>query len=240
MRDSSDRIWNSITSNNPPANPSGIEPNTKNQINKNDQPADLIKSSQLDQQPLTHVPLSGIKQHLVAGYTEIVLDRVRRGWSCHLLTNLFPQLPGPRPAVMNRMKDQAQRMYSILVTRINRKPSSATIDELPILIGAVDLPVAKNSPSTGPLVRCNDGLHFHAVLLIPRHSRLKTSLAEHFEQHSAHYTGSGTRIQRIHVKPVVESHERVIDYVLKTITNGRLSYDDAMLVLPRARQELAD
>jgi hypothetical protein len=37
---------------------------------------------------------------------------------------------------------------------------------------------------------------------------------------------------------VVENHERVVDYVLKTILNGRLSYDEAVLVLPRSRDEL--
>jgi hypothetical protein len=33
-------------------------------------------------------------------------------------------------------------------------------------------------------------------------------------------------------------HERVVDYVLKTVLNGRLSYDEAVLVLPRSRGEL--
>jgi hypothetical protein len=30
----------------------------------------------------------------------------------------------------------------------------------------------------------------------------------------------------------------VIDYVLKTVLNGRVSHDEALLVLPRARGEL--
>jgi hypothetical protein len=33
-------------------------------------------------------------------------------------------------------------------------------------------------------------------------------------------------------------HRRVVDYVLKTVLNGRLSYDEAVLVLPRSRGEL--
>ena len=40
------------------------------------------------------------------------------------------------------------------------------------------------------------------------------------------------------VEPVVSDHCRVVDYVLKTVLNGRLSYDEAVLVLPRARGEL--
>ena len=43
---------------------------------------------------------------------------------------------------------------------------------------------------------------------------------------------------RIDVRPVVGDHERVVDYVLKTVLNGRLSYDEAVLVLPRSRDEL--
>jgi hypothetical protein len=141
---------------------------------------------------------------------------------------------------MDEMKDQVERLYSVLVTRVTRRPKYARIDDLPILIGAIDLPVQKNKPTSAPLVRTNEGLHFHAILLIPRRSRLKESIAEHFERHSARYTGSGTRIQRIHIKPVIENHARAVDYVLKTITKGRLSYDDAMVILPRARQELRD
>jgi hypothetical protein len=36
----------------------------------------------------------------------------------------------------------------------------------------------------------------------------------------------------------VENHTRVVDYVLKTVLNGRLSNDEAILVLPRSRGEL--
>jgi hypothetical protein len=34
------------------------------------------------------------------------------------------------------------------------------------------------------------------------------------------------------------NHERVVDYALKTVTKGRMSYEDAILVLPRSRGEL--
>lgn len=42
----------------------------------------------------------------------------------------------------------------------------------------------------------------------------------------------------MHVQPVVEDYQRVIDYVLKTVLNGRLHYDEAVLVLPRSSGEL--
>jgi hypothetical protein len=181
---------------------------------------------------------SHAKADLVDGYTQLVTDRVRAGWSCNLVTFLFSQLPGPRTTVISRMKDEVHRVYSTLLTRVHRKPRTATTDELPVLIGVMDLPVHKHNKSSGPLVLCNGGLHVHALMLMPPVSRLKESLADHFREKPDLYTGLGSAIQRIDVRPVVGDHERVVDYVLKTVLNGRLSYDDAVLVLPRSRGEL--
>lgn len=33
-------------------------------------------------------------------------------------------------------------------------------------------------------------------------------------------------------------HERVVDYVFKTIKRGRFTYDEGVLILPRRRDEL--
>jgi hypothetical protein len=178
------------------------------------------------------------KANLVDGYTQLVTDRVRSGWSCHLVTILFSQLPGPRTTVISRMKDEVHRVYSTFLTRVHRKPRTASTDELPVLIGAVDLPVYKRDKASGPMVVCNGGLHVHALMLMPPVSRLKGSLTDHFREKRGLYAGSGSSIQRIDVRQVVENHERVVDYVLKTVLNGRLSYDEAMLVLPRSRGEL--
>jgi hypothetical protein len=181
---------------------------------------------------------SQAKAALVDGYTRLVTDRVRAGWSCNLVTFLFSQLPGTRTAVINRMKDEVHRIYSTLLTRVHRKPRTASTDELPVLIGAMDLPVHKHSKLSGPMVLCNGGLHVHALMLMPPTSRLKESLADHFRDKRNLYAGSGSSIQRIDVRRVVENHERVVDYVLKTVLNGRLSFDEAVLVLPRSRDEL--
>lgn len=71
----------------------------------------------------------------------MVIDRLNEGWSSHLMTFLFRQLPGPRGLVIQAMKDKLQRVYSILVTRVHRIPRTAPADELPGLIGTADLPV---------------------------------------------------------------------------------------------------
>jgi hypothetical protein len=136
------------------------------------------------------------------------------------------------------MKDEVHRVYSTLLTRVHRKPRTASTDELPVLIGAVDLPVYKRDKASGPMVVCNGGLHVHALLLIPPASRLKGSLTDHFREKRDLYAGSGRSIQRIDVRPVVSDHGPLVDYVLKTVLNGRLSYDEAVLLLPRSRGEL--
>jgi hypothetical protein len=182
---------------------------------------------------------SQTKADLVDGYTQLVTDRVRAGWSCSLVTFLFSQLPGPRTAVINHMKDEVHRIYSTLLTRVHRKPRTASTDELPVLIGAMDLPVYKHNKASGPMVLCNGGLHVHALLLMPPVSRLKGSLTDHFREMRELYVVPGRSIVvRIDVRPVIDNHQRVVDYVLKTVLNGRLCYDDAVLVLPRSRGEL--
>jgi hypothetical protein len=87
-------------------------------------------------------------------------------------------------------------------------------------------------------VFCTGGLHVHLLVLIPPGSRLKEPLAEHLEKNLDRYAGVGTSIQRIHVEPATTVGSRLVDYVLKAILNGRLSYDEAVVVLPRARAEL--
>jgi hypothetical protein len=100
---------------------------------------------------------SQAKANLVDGYTQLVTDRVRSGWSCNLVTFLFSQLPGPRTTVISRMKDEVHRVYSTLLTRVHRKPRTASTDELPVLIGVLDLPVHKHNKLSGPMVFCNGG-----------------------------------------------------------------------------------
>jgi hypothetical protein len=177
-------------------------------------------------------------RQLVNGYAQVVIDRVSNGWSCHLMTALFSQLSVKRNEVIHRMMDELHRVYSTLVTRIHRKPRTASPDELPILIAAADLPVYKRDRDSSPRVRCNGGLHFHALLLVPPTTRLGIPVEEHLRANEAMYLGKQGLIEKIDVRQVRDSYERVVDYVFKTILRGRVSYDEGILLLPRARQEL--
>jgi hypothetical protein len=246
MRAASSRIWFTMT--------------TIQQTNKSNLPLIQIRSdnpkadtAQLIMDPtvgLSNKRSHGYSEHrsptgseskgvLVDGYTQLVTDRVQAGWTCDLVTILFSPLTGTRSSVIGKMMDEVQRIYSTLVTRVHRKPKTAPNDELPVFVGAADLPVYKRDRSAITPVFCNGGLHFHLLVLIPPGSRLKEPLAEHLEKNRDLYAGTGTSIQRIHVEPVTEVGSRLVDYVLKTVLNGRLSYDEAVVVLPPARAELS-
>src|ERR1700730_13845028 len=79
------------------------------------------------------------------------------------LRSFFSPLTGARSSVIGKMKDEVQRIYSTLVTRVHRKPRTAPNDELPVLIGAADLSVYKRDRSAITPVFCNGGLHFHLL-----------------------------------------------------------------------------
>jgi hypothetical protein len=138
------------------------------------------------------------------------------------------------------MKDEIQRVYSTFLTRAHRKPRTASSDELPILIGVVDLPVYKRDRTMSPLMLCNGGLHFHCLLLVPPASRLKLPADEHFQVEAGLYLGKAGPLRTLDVRAVEEGHERVVDYVFKTVLRGRVSYDEGLLLLPRAREEVVD
>ncbi len=145
--------------------------------------------------PFGHV----LRTSLVQGYGQLVTDRVHVGWSCHLVTVMFGPIPGRTGTRGDRMKDEVQRVFSTLLTRVHRKPRTAAPDELPVLIGALDLPVYKQDRSSVVSVLRNCGLHFHAIVLLPPRSRLKGSLADHFQANHLLYAGPTKLVERIHV-----------------------------------------
>jgi hypothetical protein len=210
--------------------------NTHNHPSDIDQPNHPTGMTRYDQVCGVHPA----DRQLVDGYTRMVADRANDGWSCHLLTFLFSRLPGPRGAVIQAMRDEVHRVYSTLVTRTHREPRTASPEELPVLVATVDLPVYKRDRSSSPVVLCNGGLHFHAVLLVPPGTRLDRPVDEHILAYRDMYLGKRGLIANLDVRPVNEGHELVVDYVFKTILRRRVSYDDGVLVLPRTRGELPD
>jgi hypothetical protein len=124
MRASS-RIWSSMTNIQPIINihltniqPTNSASPADDQLLVSNEITCLIQKSNgharqaeiLDQpSQLEHRPYGRAKNDLVQGYTQLITDRVDDGWTWHLVTFLFAQFPGPRLAVMNRIKTRCDR-----------------------------------------------------------------------------------------------------------------------------------
>jgi hypothetical protein len=89
-------------------------------------------------------------------------------WKLYLLTFMFEQLPGGEVAVRRQMERELERFYRILLPRVVRNPRSPSHrDKLPRLHAFPDRPVPKVKKSALRDVAINDGLHYHAALLLP-------------------------------------------------------------------------
>jgi hypothetical protein len=178
------------------------------------------------------------RQEALPGYVQLVDSRIGDGWSPYLATMMFERLPGDRATLLRTMFDEAERVYRTFVTRVVRRPLSAgSLDQLPIMVVAPDLPVGKRGK---PLeqVAVNDGLHLHGVLLIPPLSRLRLSADEHFRQRQPLYVRDRDRLRSVEVLPIEQTVGCAVEYALKSVRRRRFSLDD-VLVLPRARSELS-
>src|SRR3982750_4003659 len=110
----------------------------------------------------------------VKGYAKWISGYMENHWDGYLLTFMFRQLSGSRGSVLRQMERELERVYARALTRIVRKPRcEAAQGRLPILLGCPDFPVPKGQKQSLHDVTFNDGLHVHALALIPPGSRLK-------------------------------------------------------------------
>jgi hypothetical protein len=178
-------------------------------------------------------------QNTMAGYAQLAASRVSDGWHPQIATMMFSHLPGKPNAVLAQMFDEAERVYRTFVTRVVRRPlSHKSIGDLPIMITAPDFPVSKTNKPLAQVV-LNNGLHLHAILLVPPRARLPIPAQEHFRQHQALYVRDRSRLDRVDVRPIENGVERAVEYVLKSLRRRRFTPDD-LLLLPRALAELRD
>lgn len=196
-----------------------------------------MKHSELTSDPRNPIRAPGFIGTQISGLGELISNRTASGAAAHLLTVMFPPIAGSNQARLQHMRDRIERIFSIYITNVCRDPNSAPIDQLPALIGSFDLPVYKRDKTSGPSA-LNQGLHFHGTLLTPEKSRLKQSVEDHFASKRDAYTSNGRLIQSIHIEPITHDPVRVMDYALKTVKNGGLTYDDGLLILPKARSEI--
>lgn len=176
---------------------------------------------------------------VIDAYGEWVKEYIAKGWQAYIVTFMFKPLRGEnRYSFVRRMKQSVEIFYSTLVTRVVRYNRSRALQHLlPRLIAAPDLPVFKHAKQSIGDVCINEGVHFHAIVLIPKVSRLKTILAEHVRDKYDTYVHKKGRVAKIDVEPISDTPRRATGYVLKAVKNGVMPVDE-ILVLPKAMSEL--
>ena len=184
------------------------------------------------------IPVDLDPKLIVQGYQDFVEEKIQEGWTPYVLTFMFNQINGPPTTVLTRMGKDLERIYATMLTRIIRNPTSASANgQLPIWIGCPDFPVPKHSRQSFASVSINDGLHVHAIALIPPRSRLKEPLSTHLRTNRGLYVGHRKMVSRIRADLIDSSPGYVTGYVLKSISRRRFD-TDRILVFPRSLTEV--
>jgi hypothetical protein len=158
---------------------------------------------------------------------------------------MFNQLPGSRQTQMEIMNREVDRVHSILMHHIVRRPNADNWAHLrPIFIGSHDLPVFKwKRDRLGRLDVANDGMHLNLIALVPPHSysffphsvqckawgprsRLTVPLDQHFKERSRFYLNES--LARVHVTPITDG--TMADYTLKAFKHGRVDADSLLIL----------
>jgi hypothetical protein len=145
--------------------------------------------------------------------TSFIQERIDVGYKPYFLTFMFDQLNGNRQTVLAQMHFQIERFNRQLITRVHRYPNSTSaINNLPILVGFADLPkIFKKTKKPLVDVITNDGLHFHAILLMPKTSRIKGSFIDHIKQNQHVYI-HGSSLNRIDVVEADRTLRTLVGY----------------------------
>jgi hypothetical protein len=176
---------------------------------------------------------------LIRAYKSWIEENIGEGKENYLITFQFIHLSTTGKTALEAMMKEIERFYAVLLTNVTRRPRRASqAINLPRLIALPDRPVAKrvSTYSLGD-IRPNDGLHVHALLAIPKVSRLQEDLVEHIRRNRKRYRGNQEKIKNIDVRPVVDLDGRLVDYTFKHLKRGTFSLDD-ILILPRSKSEL--
>jgi hypothetical protein len=162
-------------------------------------------------------------EQLIAGYSELIQERMDHDFDGYFLSFMFKPLAGPPKSHLIQMNDEVQRVYSTFVTRLVRNPRSETSKaSLPFLITIPDRPGRKGRKQNPSDLKINNGLHLHGILCVPWTSRLKVDVPTHFKTKAAVYVKN--RLLRIDVQPIYSAD--VVDYTFKSLKNGNATADD--------------
>jgi hypothetical protein len=163
-----------------------------------------------------HFALSEYQTQLIVSFSRFITDRISNGFKGYYLNFMFHQLRGDQATLKSQMRNEAERFYATVITRIIRNPRSSTaLSKLPVFIGCPDLPVWKHEKLSLSETKINNGLHFNGVFLVPAISRLKTGFKTHMQEHQYLYVDQRPALNRIHVKRIRKTPQIMMDYTLK-------------------------
>lgn len=185
---------------------------------------------------LWEMPMLSQHQKITDAYAEMVLGKLNEGWEPHLLTFLFHPIKGSPSTLKQRMVSQVEITYRWLLTRLVRHPRTKQAASLPLWLAAPDFPVLKKrSEGFVPMLH-NDGLHYHAICLLPRQTRVSEPFAA-FVAKNTPMICRASILQSVHVEPITHSPKVVVEYALKEIMRRR-DGTEHITILPKSTSEL--
>ena len=178
------------------------------------------------------------------------LDRCGDGkqvWYASLVTLKFNRIPGDFRKRTLVMSDEAERVYSTFIRHVVRNPRDPSKQHLlPIWILPRDLPAKKHAGSPGAILRevsINEGLHLGGVMLMPTETRMRQSVACHFDwrgRYYKQYVRPDRPLWGINATPLeLGDAGYVNDYAMKSLKWKIKDLDD-LLIFPKSLTELQD
>ena len=175
---------------------------------------------------------------LVDAWADWITERRREGRRLYLFSFMFTQLPGRPKTKLMIMQQELTMIYARMLTRLVRRPKGKPLLELPVWLAFPDRPVPKNDKkdSLSQIVP-NDGVHMHAIVAIPKNSRVR-KIGAHVRKYRESYLGREGRLVNIDVRRIRRTPRKATRYALKSLERQRWD-DDQILVLPRSSTELS-
>lgn len=175
------------------------------------------------------------QEALIEAWGDMVEDRCTAGWSPYLLSIKFDELLGGPAVKKTVMEGEIEHLYRDLLCQAFKRPHGMPSDFLPLMVALPDHPVYKWNKDMLRNIAINEGLHYHATLIVPPWARMKQDLGDYL------FMRAGRRVGEFmlppHVEPVTHDIHFVTDYAMKGLKSGRNSTDD-LLIFPYSRSEL--
>jgi hypothetical protein len=173
-------------------------------------------------------------------YGQWIEEMVAEGWNAYFTNFMFNNISGSSTHRFEVMRNEVERVYSTIVSRVERKPTSPRRqDYLPRFIGCEDKPVPKTTKVSLGEVKVNDGSHINGVFLFPLKSRLRKHPIDLIGDNKKYYIPEGGPLLRIHLTPLHFTLTKAVDYTFKAIKRGWVREED-IIILPKALSEVTE